>query len=230
MLGCHRYLHVQCIRMTSVPTAASVQLCRHTIRLPSLIYGFILFNSRQAQEIMPADLIFLQIYTQTIRKSSGSADSAHKNLIFLQGNPNSQFSGCIPHIIHLTYLNEDVALVFLIEHGSLAVASGLFDVFFAVHKLRILQMQNDIDNLRPPFENLDHYVKYTLDAFKKTKYNVKVDSAVKSLANKWELLRRKYLEFLKCNEKSLVLVIESNVPVFIDALKDVFRVSTIWSN
>lgn len=88
-------------------------------------------------------------------------------------------------------------------------------------------MQNDIDNLRPPFENLDHYVKHTLDAFKKTKYNAKVDAVVKGLTSRWELLRRKYLEYLKNNEKSLVLVIESNIPIFIDALKDVFRVSPI---
>lgn len=149
-----------------------------------------------------------------------------KNIVFLQGNPNSNFSGCIPHILHFSHINDDVNLLILIEYGSLAVASGLFDVFFAVHKLRILQMQNDIDNLRPPFENLDHYVKHTLDAFKRSKYNGKVDVGVKNLAARWDLLRRKYLEFLRNNDKTLVLVIESNIPIFIESLKVVFNVST----
>lgn len=172
-------------------------------------------------------MIFLQIYSQTVQNTAINTESSaiHKNIVFLQGNPNSSFSGCIPHILLFTHINDDVNLLILIEFGSLAVASGLFDVFFAVHKLRILQMQNDIDNLRPPFENLDHYVKHTLDAFKKSKYNARVDVAVRNLAARWDLLRRKYLEFLRNNDKTLVLVIESNIPIFIDSLKEVFNVS-----
>lgn len=154
----------------------------------------------------------------------------HKNLIFLQGNPTGNFSGCIPHYLHIAYLSEEVAVLFLVEHGSLAVSSGLFDIFFAVHKLRILQMQNDVDNLRAPFENLDHYVKHTLDAFKKAKYTAKVETIVKCFGHKWDLLRRKYLEFLRNNDKSLVLIIESNIPGFIETLKDLFRMTCAECN
>lgn len=147
-------------------------------------------------------------------------------LIFLQGNINGLYAGCIPHIVHISHIDDDVTLIILIEYGSLPVSSGLFDVFFAVHKMRILQMQNDLDNLRPAFENLDHYVKHTLDAMKKVKYNNgEIDSAIKKFANKWELLRKKYLELFKNSDKDLVLTIESNIPGLIEALKELFRVS-----
>lgn len=148
------------------------------------------------------------------------------SLVFLQGHINGTYSGCIPHIVHISHIDDDVTLIILIEYGSLPVSSGLFDVFFAVHKIRILQMQNDMDNLKPAFENLDHYVKHTLDAMKKVKYNnSEIETAIKKFTSKWELLRKKYLELFKNSDKDSILSIESNMPGLIDALKELFRVS-----
>lgn len=147
------------------------------------------------------------------------------HLVFLQGNVNGTYAGCIPHIIHISYLKNNVTLLILLEYGNLPVSSGLFDVFFALHKIRILQMQNDIDNLRPAYENLDHYIKQSLDALKKAKFNnTDIESAIRKYGSKWDLLRRKYLELFKNSDRDLVLVIESNIPSLVDALKDLFRV------
>lgn len=198
-------------------------------------------SSRQAQELSTADLIFLQIYCHH-KSVSGVAENAPINannrkidtrLVFLQGHINGTYAGCIPHIVHVSHIgdNDDVTLIILIEYGSLAVSSGLFDVFFAVHKVRILQMQNDLENLRPAFENLDHYVKQTLDAMKKCKYNNhEIDAAIKRFGSKWELLRKKYAELFKNSDKDLILSIESNLPGLVDALKELFRVSMNTSN
>lgn len=191
-------------------------------------------DSRQAQELSPADLIFLQIYNRTVRPAANAAtndanianaDDSHKSLLFLQSNPNREHSGCIPYIVHITHLNDELDFVILIELGSLAMASSIFDVFFAVHKLRILQMQNDIGNLKQPFENLEHYVKLGIDAHKKTKYNSVVDAAMKHFTAKWTLLRSKYVEFFKHNDQTSILHIESNMPIFIEALKELYHVS-----
>lgn len=186
-------------------------------------------NSRSAQELSTSDIIFLQIYcqksiSQTVETASVDA-KIHSHLIFLQGNVNGTHAGCIPHIVHIAYMSDDVTLLTLLEYGSLPVASGLFDVFFAVHKIRILQMQNDIDNLRPAYENLDHYIKQSLDALKKAKFNsADIETANKKFASKWDLLRKKYLELFKNSDRDLVLAIESNIPSLVDALKDLFRV------
>lgn len=160
----------------------------------------------------------------TEEASSISAIDTH--LVFLQGNVNGTHAGCIPHIIHICHMDDDVTLIVLLEYGSLAVSSGLFDVFFAVHKIRILQMQNDMDNLKAAYENLDHYVKQSLDAMKKAKYNnnTEYENAIKKYASKWELLRKKYSELFRNSDRDLILAIESNIPTLVDALKDLFRV------
>lgn len=150
------------------------------------------------------------------------------HLVFLQGNVNGTHAGCIPHIVHICHMKNDVTLIILLEYGSLPVSSGLFDVFFAVHKIRILQMQNDMDNLRPAYDNLDHYIKQSLDALKKSKYNnVDIEAAIKKYSSKWDLLRRKYLELFRNSDRDLILTIESNIPSLVEALKDLFRVLVV---
>lgn len=186
------------------------------------------FFSRSAQELSTSDLIFLQIYCQKSVSASDDIESNRKvdtHLVFLQGNVNGTHAGCIPHIVHICHMDDDVTLIILLEYGSLAVSSGLFDVFFAVHKIRILQMQNDIDNLRPAYENLDHYIKQSLDALKKAKYNnADIETAIKKYSSKWDLLRKKYLELFKNSDRDLILAIESNIPSLVEALKELFRV------
>lgn len=192
------------------------------------------FRSRSAQELSTSDLIFLQIYCQKSVSASDDNESERKvdtHLVFLQGNINGTHAGCIPHIVHICHMDDDVTLIILLEYGSLTVSSGLFDVFFALHKIRILQMQNDMDNLRPAYESLDHYIKQSLDALKKAKYNMAdVDSAIKKYSNKWELLRKKYSELFKNSDRDLILAIESNIPSLVDALKELFRVKKIHSS
>lgn len=187
---------------------------------------FVLFCcSRSSQELSTSDLIFLQIYCLKSILGEDVERKVDSHLIFLQGNVNGAHAGCIPHILHICHMNDDLTLIILLEYGSLAVSSGLFDVFFAVHKIRILQMQNDMDNLRPAYENLDHYIKHSLDALKKAKYNnIDIENAIKKYASKWELLRRKYLELFKNSDRDLILAIESNIPSLVDALKELFRV------
>lgn len=173
------------------------------------------------------------MYCQKSISQDGDLDAERKvdsHLVFLQGNINGTHAGCIPHIVHICHMNDDVTLIILLEYGSLAVSSGLFDVFFAVHKMRILQMQNDTENLRPAYESLDHYIKHSLDALKKAKYNnADVDAAVKKFATKWDVLRKKYLDLFKNSDRDLILAIESNIPSLVEALKELYRVR-IWAN
>lgn len=150
--------------------------------------------------------------------------------MFLQGNVNGQYSGCIPYIVHITNLENNVILILLIEYGSLPVASGLYDIFFSLYKTQVLQLQNDLENLRPAFEKLDMYVKHEQDALKKAKFNSQdIEIAIKKFSNKWDVLRKKYVELFKNCDKNLVITIESNFPGFVEALKELFRVKLkLW--
>lgn len=129
------------------------------------------------------------------------------------------------HVARLDGL-ADVRLVLAIEYGSLAVSSGLYDIFYALQRTRVLQMQNDVDSLRPAFDKLDGYVRQELDALKRAKFNSQeVDAIIRKFTSKWEILRRKYTELFRSCDKDLVVSIESNLPAFMDALKELFRVS-----
>lgn len=149
-------------------------------------------------------------------------------MLFLQGNVLGQLSGCIPYIVHVLNLDNDLIMLLLIEYGNLHVASGLYDIFYAVHKTHILQMQNDLDNLKPSFDKLDLYVKHAQDALKRAKFNTQeVDVLIKKFSSKWDVLRKKYSELFKNCDKNLIIAIESNFPGFVDALKEIFRVRSI---
>lgn len=190
-----------------------------------------LFSTKQAQEIAPSDILFLSMFQQALLKTSSSTDDPEpiqSHLLLLQGQINGPFAGCIPHIVHIIRLTNDVVLMLLVEYGSLQVASGLYDIFFALHKTRMLQMQNDVDSLKPAFERLDGFVKSELEALKKAKYNnQEVDSIVRKFIGKWDVLRRKYVELFRNSDRDLVVTIESNLPGLMDALRDLFRVTCV---
>lgn len=146
-------------------------------------------------------------------------------MIFLQGQVNGPYAGCIPYIVHISQLDNSTVLILLIEYGSLQVASGLYDIFYALHKTRILQMQNDVESLKPAFEKLEGYVKQELEALKKARFNDKgVENSIRKFVAKWGILKKKYVELFRSCDKDLVVTIESNWPAFMDALKELFRV------
>lgn len=187
-----------------------------------------LFSSKQAQEIAPSDILFLNIFQQTLFKSYCDDQPIQSHLLLLQGQINGPFAGCIPHIVHYIRLANDVVLMLLVEYGSLQVASGLYDIFYALHKTRMLQMQNDVDSLKPAFDKLDGYVKQEIDALKRAKYNSHdVDTIVRKFIGKWDVLRRKYVDLFRNSDKDLVVTIESNLPGLMDALRDLFRITCV---
>lgn len=183
-----------------------------------------LYSSIQAQSLAASDILFLSILNKTIQsKLSSKAINIQSHLIFLDGHISSAFSGCIPHIVHTSLLDKGVALTLLIEYGNLYVASNIYDTFFALQKLQNIQLQGDLENLKFSFDSVDNYVRQTVESVKKAKYNnVDIDSTLKKFATKWEILRKKYLDFLKDSERDLIIRIESNLPGFSEDLKELF--------
>lgn len=188
-----------------------------------------LYSSKQAQELAPSDILFLSIFLQSLTNTHAEDDGRiQSHLLLLQGQVNGPFAGCIPHIVHIIQLGNDVVLMLLVEYGSLQLASGLYDIFYALHKTRMLQMQNDVDGLKPAFDKLDGYVKIVLDALKRAKYNSQeVDGAQRKFVAKWDVLRKKYVELFRNSDRDLVLTIESNLPGLMEALRDLFRITCV---
>ncbi|XP_062698219.1 BLOC-3 complex member HPS1 [Aedes albopictus] len=182
-----------------------------------------LYSSRQAQELSPADMLFLNIFCQTLDRGEHSK-RIESHVVFLQGCSNQTTSGCIPHIVHVCKLFDDVFLVLLIEHGNIVLSGNLYDVFFALHKLQNIHMQMDVENLRSAFDSFEMYVKHTTDSLRKIKHNCpEADEAVRVFGLKWDNLRKRYSEYFKASDSALLVKIESNMPMFVEAVKELFK-------
>uniref|UniRef100_A0A182Q7R1 FUZ/MON1/HPS1 third Longin domain-containing protein n=1 Tax=Anopheles farauti TaxID=69004 RepID=A0A182Q7R1_9DIPT len=184
------------------------------------------YSSRQAQELAPVDMFFLNLLCQMHdrRRRDGRRRRIESQIVFLQGSVHQSVAGCVPHIVHVVQLVEQVSLVLVIEHAHTALASHLYDVYFALHKLQNLQMQFDLDNLRGAFDALDTYVRHTQDTLRKVKSNnAEVDEAIRSFTTRWDTLRRKYSDYFKTSDNGLIVKIDSNMPVFVESVKDLFR-------
>lgn len=178
-----------------------------------------MFSMRTSQQLAPADILFLNIFCQTIQPSQ----TIESYLLFLRGTTNS----CIPHKVHRIAITPVITLLLLSEHGNQIVSSNLYETFVQLNKIKILQSQADMDALVTETEKLDKFVKSVIDVLKKIKNNSpEVDESVKSFQNKYEMLKKKYVEMLKIMDKSQLVKVESYFPYFLEATKDLYRVRT----
>lgn len=178
-----------------------------------------MFSSRTSQQLTPADILFLNIFCQTIEPTN-KFDSF---LLFLRGTNSSS---CIPHKFHRIALSSEIQLLLLSEHGNAIIASNLYTTFVQLNKIKILQSQADMDALVIETDKLDKVVKNVLDVQKKIKNNTpELDESAKNFHNKYESLKKKYVEMLKIMDKNQLVKVESYFPYFLEATKDFYWVS-----
>lgn len=173
------------------------------------------FSMRTSQHLTPADIHFLNIFCQTV-------EVTHKietYMLFLRGTNNS----CIPHKVHRIAVTPLITLLLLSEFGNTIISSNLYEVFVQLNKIKVLQSQVDMDNLVIETDKLDKVVKTVIDIEKKLKNNDHEDS-VKNFQNKYESLKKKYVEMLKIMDKNQLVRVESYFPYFLEAARDLYRV------
>ena len=127
---------------------------------------------------------------------------------------------CIPHLVHVHSLDKDITLIFIAQTGNPSLASHLYDSFFHLHSMQTVQIQRDVDTLRPVFEKLDASVRKLCDGLKKVK-NASVELNQKKLAKQWDFMKRKYSEFIKAQSAEALLRAESSTGNLLDVLRDV---------
>ena len=176
-----------------------------------------MFSMRTSHILTPSDILLLNIFCQTIKSSS----KIESYLLFLRGTTNS----CIPHKVHRIAITPDITLLLLSEHGNPIISSNLYEVFVQLNKIKILQSQADMDALVIETERLDKVVKNVIDVQKKIKNCCpELEECGKNFQNKYESLKKKYVEMLKIMDKSQLVKVESYFPYFLDATKDLYRV------
>ncbi|XP_034952324.1 Hermansky-Pudlak syndrome 1 protein homolog [Chelonus insularis] len=154
--------------------------------------------------------------------NSLAEDSLFSQLVLLGSNQSKTANA-----VHIFELSEGIHLVAIMEITNISISSGLYDSFYHLNMMNILQSQRDIDELRPAFEQFDTAIKKTVDGIKKNRAFVTndVDMCQRRLQVKWEFVRKKYVDFLKLRDSESILQIESNMPGFIDTMKELFRLT-----
>lgn len=179
-----------------------------------------MFSMRTSQQLSPADILFLNIFCQTI-PPSGKIDSY---LLFFRGTTNS----CIPHKVHRIAITSEINLLLLSEHGNPIISANLYEAFVQLNKIKVLQSQADMDALVIETERLDKVVKIVIDVQKKLKHtNQELEECGKNFQNKYESLKKKYVEMLKIMDKTQLVKVESYFPYFLEAAKELYRVRTL---
>lgn len=155
------------------------------------------------------------------------ATESHENYIYsyqilLSGN--DYIPKCIPHVLHVSPITEEINLLLFIEIGNISVASNLYESFLYLHNLQSVQIQRDVETLRPVFENLDSSIKKLCDALKKSKNNM-IETVLKQLNKHWDFMRKKYQEFIKVQSGEALLRGESMTAGLLDIFKEILKVT-----
>uniref|UniRef100_A0A0K8WJE6 Hermansky-Pudlak syndrome 1 n=1 Tax=Bactrocera latifrons TaxID=174628 RepID=A0A0K8WJE6_BACLA len=180
--------------------------------------------SKQALSLSPTDLVFLTLLSRSLQRQHRQLNRSVA--VFLQGVSHDPLSGCIPCIAHLSQLSKGVLLIQVIEYANLHVASSMYDTFFVLQKIITLQIQGDADAMRPTYDSLESFVKQTLEALKRSKLKGdEVDTSLKKFISKWDNLKKMYADFFRSVERELLVRIESNIPSFMDELKQLFTLT-----
>lgn len=132
---------------------------------------------------------------------------------------------CQPHAIYIFPITEGVNVIYIIETGSPTVASNLYEAFLYLHIMQTVQIQRDIETLRPAFENLDTTIKKLCECLKKIK-NSAIEQSYKQLLKKWEFTRKKYVEFIKHGSEEALLRAETSIIGFLDNLKEILNLTS----
>ncbi|XP_017795118.1 PREDICTED: Hermansky-Pudlak syndrome 1 protein homolog [Habropoda laboriosa] len=154
-------------------------------------------------------------------------DDLYSNIILL-GTEHDYTANAV----HIFELADGINLIMIVEMTNLATSTGLYDSFHYLNIINGLQLQRDIDELRPAFENFDTAMKKALDGIKKNRANVTndVDMCQRRLQTKWEFVRKKYMDLLKSRDPESILQIESNTSGFTDNLKELYRLTCFDKN
>ncbi|KAJ8928403.1 hypothetical protein NQ314_019068 [Rhamnusium bicolor] len=187
-----------------------------------------LYSSQNAKELSSADILFSILLCQStnlnqsdIQKTSNQITS---HQILLAGP--DRYPKCLPHVVHIIPLSESVSLLYLLEIGNPAVAASLYENFCHLHTMQLVQIQRDKETLRPAFENLDLATRRLNDSLKKNK-NTAIENSHKQLMKKWEVIRKKYQEYLKNTSDEALLRAETLALGFLENLKELLGLTAV---
>lgn len=178
-----------------------------------------LYSSQHAKDLAANDILYSMILTEVTKNLE---DDLHSYEVLLSGNELTP--RCVPHVIHIQPIYENINLLFFIETGNPAVAGNLYDSFSFLHNMQLVQIQRNPEALKPVFVSLDTAIKRLCDSLKKTKIN-SLRAATDDLSKTWDFMRKKYQEFLKNQCGESLLRAESLTGGLLETLKELLSLT-----
>jgi len=104
------------------------------------------------------------------------------------------------------------------------VSSGLCEVFYFLNVLQSIQSQRDMDELKHIFDYLESGIKKVFEGLKKMRHlRPEVENLQRKLQCKWELMRKKYHEYIKTTDSDCLLRVEASATPFVEDLKELLQ-------
>ncbi|XP_076257995.1 Hermansky-Pudlak syndrome 1 protein isoform X2 [Rhynchophorus ferrugineus] len=175
-----------------------------------------LYSSVNASQLSSVDTLFSIILTQTKEKT----ETITSRQILLAGSDDDP--KCIPHVVHIIHLVENVFLLYIFELGYTAVSATLYENFYHLHALQQVQIQRDKDTIQLAFENLELAVKRLNDNVKKIR-NTSIETYHKQLMKQWDIIKGKYKDYLKTTQNDAILRAETLLHSYLGDLKEFYN-------
>lgn len=182
------------------------------------------FCSQNAMELSSSDILFLTILShQDITQELDDNMNVSSYQILLSGADRQP--KCVPYAVHKISIFKGVNLIYLLEIGNPSVSSSIYETFCHLHTMQQVQIQRDKETLQMAFENLDIAIRRLNDSLKKNK-NVSIDNCFKQLIKKWDVIKKKYQEYLKNGSDESLLRAETLSLGFLENLKELLNFTT----
>ncbi|XP_039282991.1 Hermansky-Pudlak syndrome 1 protein homolog [Nilaparvata lugens] len=212
-----------------------------------------LYTSRESDDLIPSDLIFLNILASTHNSSAFPAESdinvdAVESSTSINNSPNQSVAdtessdnklplssrivflkgkkGFRPHALHIVTISNGTHFIIIYQINSESLCSSLYDAFHHLTNFqKALECETDADLEKKAFESLESTFKRILDSLKKNKNSLKdVEGAVKTLTSRWDILKKKHAERVKSGDQSSGTVsMSANCCNLLSALRDVYQ-------
>lgn len=106
------------------------------------------------------------------------------------------------------------------------MAASIYETFCHLHTMQQVQIQRDRETLQMAFENLDIAIRRLNESLKKSK-NTPIESCHKQLVKKWDVIKKKYQEYLKNASDESLLRAEALSLGFLENLKELLSLTSI---
>ncbi|XP_050420631.1 uncharacterized protein LOC126833377 [Adelges cooleyi] len=203
-----------------------------------------LYSSRNASDLAAGDTLFLALLADALQLNDPESNAEtdldvimieKENTILKENVTRQKVSSLLVllgyhklqlNAVHVSYVTDGVPLFIIHEIGNEVFNNSVIDSLSSFSTIQEIQNRGVIDRnaLKVAYDTIDCSMKKIIDLFKKKNApfapSRSVMTIITTLASRWEPLKKKYLEFLKCNENLALTAIESSNINIVCSLKD----------